>query len=966
MNVDNVENAYPLTSAQLGMLYHTLSSPDSDVYMAYVVMTVKGALDIELFKKSWDHTYQRHESLRAGFLWDGLDEPLQVIFKQCPLSWQIDYLPADGSIVTTEDISRAVLDERLRKVDLSNAPLSRLRLIQIQQDEWTLIWAVHHLVVDGWCTPIILSDVVRHYGNQQSGVAASCEKSRPFSEHVQWLMQQDKTRAENHWREFLNDVKPTAIRLEPFSEERVAPDTTKQAWHVPQREIVLSSIQTRALDDFCKANRLTLSTVVHCAWGLVVGQYANTHKPVFGTTTSGRQSGLAGVENAVGLYLNTIPACLEISDRSVLEAMQDFQATVYRNNSYEYLSLADIQKLVPRTDNQALFDSIVVLESHSGDEKFTAPGADLAISDINYTTHSNYPLALLVIPGNELLLRLVYDETLFSVACVEEILSLTDKLLQALQHAPPNTSMLTLHEQVMQDVLMPRCIGDAPVNNEHQTLHGWIEAYCDSQPDSIAVVAAGKSWTYEQLDQRANQIARSIRNNLYGDEELIGVALPRSFEQVAAVLGVLKSGLGYVPLNPAHPVAQLNKIIREAGINVIVCGEDHQTALQELNVQILTIEETTASSKKRFPGGKQSADSLAYVMYTSGSTGAPKGVMVSHDNVIYSTQARMDYYNSEAPTFLLLSTMTFDSSVAGLYWTLCSGGTLVLPEADEEKDLARVGQLIEQYQVTHTLCLPSLYRLMLKYINTEQLRSLYTVIVAGEQCTTDLEQEHQSHLPDCRLYNEYGPTEATVWSSVTELGQTASLSITIGRPIGNSVVMILGESGQLCPSRVEGELVIGGRGVAQGYYRQVTLAAERFVDNPVDTTHYPKVFKTGDLGYWNADGEIVFTGRADRQLKIRGNRIEPAEIESVLMSLSEVTDAGVVGISMSSTAVTKQGDSWTQNQILRALETMGPELANSLLSQLELAEANVPDSFVNESIPIGSQTPAPSTTGNYS
>lgn len=952
MNLDNVEDAYPLTPAQLGMLYHTLSSPDSDVYMAYVVMTLRGDLDVALLQQSWDATYQRHEALRAGFLWEGLEEPLQVIYRDCGLSWQADSLSSDSASVARDSIAMAIGQERLKGFDVSKAPLSRLRLIQTHQNEWVLIWVIHHLLVDGWCTPIILSDVLQHYSDRTSDTFSSAEPARPFSEHVHWLARQDKAVAEEYWRDYLRGFTPTPVKLEMPAGARELAEPRRDR---PERELTLSAETSSLLADFCRANAVTLSTVVHCAWAMVIAQYSGTHKPLFGSTTSGRQSGLAGLESAVGLYLNTLPVYLEISDQPMQQALQEFQRRMYLSNQYEYLSLADIQKLVPGRDGQALFDSIVVLESHSGDDQFRARGTNLLISEISYTTHSNYPLALLVIPGEKLQFRLVYDSTVLHSSHVDDMLHQVKSLVHAIQGASAERTVRELLKETETQRQLPRCIGNSRVAMQHASLHAWFEKTCDTSPDSVAMISAGQSWTYAELDQRANQIARCIRNSVPVDEQLIGLVFQRGFEQVASVLGVLKAGFGYVPMNPEHPEAVLNRIISQAGLSLLICSDKSRDALEALDVQVMSLEETTGWNDRRVEADTTTLDSLAYVMFTSGSTGTPKGVMVTHGNVMYSTQARIDYYQNTSPRYLSLSSVTFDSSVAGLYWTLCGGGTLILPAPDEEKDLHRIGQIIQSCQVTHTLCLPSIYRLILDHVEADDRRSLLTVIVAGEQCTSDLVAQHFDNTKGCRLYNEYGPTEATVWSTVCELRDADAYGVSIGRPIGSTLIMIMTASGTLCPTGVEGELVIGGEGVSKGYYRDAVLTAERFVDNPVNPDDCPTVFRTGDLGFWDHQGNIVFTGRADRQLKIRGNRIEPAEIESTLAAFPEIDEVAVIGVPVPRSNLSNQSEAPTCDKLVQVLEGMNPEQAEALLLRVERSMDDAREGRNKSRISVGSE-----------
>jgi amino acid adenylation domain-containing protein len=951
--MENIENAYQLTPAQAGMLFHVLDSPESNVYMACVALNVKGAIDVSRLRESWNAVFQKHEALRAAFLWEGLDEPLQVIHSVVELPWQVDYLHDRATAPDTDELIAIGKEEFYKPFDISEAPLSRVRLVQTAESEWKMIWSVHHLLADGWCTPIILSDLVSYYaslGTKQSngnGIEI-VDEVFSFSEHVAWLAEQDNEAALAHWRDYLSGVQSTPLRLERIGtvDAQSTGEGGAYARQSSESAFTLGVEETRDIGQFCRQNQLTLSTLIHLSWGLVLSEYCDTDKPLFGSVSAGRQSGLAGIEKAVGLFLNTLPVFIDFGGaQPVLELLHDLQKSMHRNNQFEFTALADIQKTLLRSRNEPLFESIVSMESHTGDVQFTEPGVDICISDIEYSTRSNFGLSLLVVPGTEIRLSLNSDNNELEQNYLELMLPRLVTMIRAVISSPQSSANEVLKAPMLLQQPLQQSKGNSVVDVPHVHVHRWFENTCDTYPEKLAVVSSSSRLTFAQLDKQANQVARALSKRVTEQDALIGVMLPRSCDLVVAFLGVLKSGLAYVPLAPDLPDTKISQIIKSADIRWVIGAQPWPEMLVNNDVNVLTLEQCQSEDDRRLPVADSRAavldsasdeQSVAYVMFTSGSTGTPKGVMVNHSNLIYSSGARINYYARPDPIFLLLSAMTFDSSVAGLYWSLCGGGTVVLPGTDEEKDLDIVGSLIKQYGVTHTLCLPSFYRLILQYVEAVKLESLQVVIVAGEQCMPIVVSEHQAKLPACRLFNEYGPTEATVWSTVAELSSEPSVEISIGHPIGDTLILLLSSSGRLCPPGVIGEIYIGGRGVAAGYYLQVSQTAEHFINNPINAAEYTTLFRTGDSAYRDSSGALIFVGRRDRQLKIRGNRIEPAEVESVLIDFPSVTDVVVIGHSL-----VQHNDSNAPRlipgveQLTQVLNTLSEDKINRLLQEAE-------------------------------
>jgi amino acid adenylation domain-containing protein len=504
---------------------------------------------------------------------------------------------------------------------------------------------------------------------------------------------------------------------------------------------------------------------------------------------------------------------------------------------------------------------------------------------------------------------LEYNTDLFDAATVRRMAQHLERLLEsAIANPDEQVSRLQLlTDRERRQILFDW--NDTKVENEPALcIHELFEQQAAANPEAVAVVFKDEQLTYQELNERANQLARHLQSVGIGRESLVGVCVERSAETVVAILGVLKAGGAYVPIDPSYPRERVSWMLADAGAQIVITN-DYQIETQ-INADFKT---TTAG------------ENLAYVIYTSGSTGKPKGVLISHRNLVHSTFARFRYYHEPLRSFLLLSPFAFDSSVAGLFWTLCRGGMLVIPDEDSHQDPAYLAELIETHSVSHLLGLPALYDVILQQARVEQLASLRTVIVAGEPCPPELVTPHVETLPHTALYNEYGPTEATVWSTVYRCdSQTKQTPVPIGRPVTNTQIYVLGPQLQPAPIGVTSELYIGGEGVARGYLNHPALTAERFVPNPFAETPGARLYKTGDLARFLADGNIEYAGRNDFQVKIRGYRIELSEIELALAQHPHVRDA-VVLASERLTAYVVLKESGTTKQLKEFLKERLPE-----------------------------------------
>ncbi len=431
-------------------------------------------------------------------------------------------------------------------------------------------------------------------------------------------------------------------------------------------------------------------------------------------------------------------------------------------------------------------------------------------------------------------------------------------------------------------------------------VHALIEAQARRQPTMAAVIAGDVRLTYADLDRRAGALAARIRAAGAMPCGRVGICLPRGVDQIVALLAVLKAGAAFVPLDPNAPADRLAFTLADAQIRVLVSDVATARLVPPDGLTLVSIDATSENGEDAQPLATEppafvDAAQPAYIIYTSGSTGRPKGVVVSHRNVVHSTDARRTYYRRPAGTYLLVSPIAFDSAMAGVFWTLFQGGTLVLPEDADAGDPTRLRHLVERHEVTHALCLPSLYAWVLDAERLSMLRSLQVVIVAGESCPTALAERHRSLLSGVELHNEYGPTECSVWSTVYEGGTADERGgVPIGRPVPRARIYVTERPWRLSPSAVPGEGVIGGDGVADGYLDRPDLTAERFVPDPWSERPGARAYRTGDSMRWLPQDQIEFLGRVDRQVKLRGYRIELEEIDASIGAHPDVRECTVI------------------------------------------------------------------------
>ncbi|MFD8519481.1 amino acid adenylation domain-containing protein [Streptomyces capillispiralis] len=863
----SLEAVLPLTPLQEGLLFHAQYDEQDgpDVYVMQLGMDIDGPLDVPALRSAARALLQRHGNLRAGFR-DGGARPLQFVPIQVDLPWRdvdLSEVPEPEREAALREVTER---DRAARFDLHHPPLLRFTVVRTAPLRHRLLVTNHHILLDGWSAPVLVRELFELYA--AGGDAAALPPVTPFRYHLGWLARQDRDAAGRAWRDALAGLDgPTLLAALPDD---------RSASVLPSKvAATLSPETTQLLDRRVRELGLTLNTVVHAAWGLLLGRLTDRTDVTFGMTLAGRPPEIPGVHTMVGLFLNTVPVRVRLDrDESLLALCRRLQDEQRALMAHQFLGLAEIQRTAGHGD---LFDTLTVTENFPVDPAALDLPGGLSVAGVFSTDGAHYPLALMVIPGDSLELRFTYRADAFTEARVEGYSRALTAVLEAFV-ADPSVPAGTV--DVLDTAVRSRLLDEwspRPVPAAARTLPDLLALRTAETPDREALVCGDLSLTYAELTDRVERIAAWLRGRGVRDEEPVGIAMDRSAEYVLAVLGVIRAGAVYVPVDHRWPAARREHVLGDSGIRLILeqgdLPEDHP--LPEGGVPM--------------PPGP---DRTAYIMYTSGSTGRPKGVAVTHRGIA-DLAADGLFAGGAQERVLLQSAHAFDASTYQMWIPLLNGGTLVVgPPGD--LDIATIGRTLVRHRVTATLFTTGLFRLIAAEA-PETFRSLREVWTGGEALPAAAVRQALDACPDLTVVNAYGPTEVTVMAAAHRLpaGAPVPESVPIGRPLDGKRVLVLDSGLRLCPPGVAGELYVAGVGLARGYVGRPDLTAERFVADPYGEPG-ARLYRTGDVVRWREDGLLEFVGRTDNQVKLRGFRIELGEIEAVLAGHDTVGQIAVV------------------------------------------------------------------------
>ncbi|WP_327371811.1 non-ribosomal peptide synthetase [Streptomyces sp. NBC_01217] len=893
-----VTDILPLSPLQDGLLFHALYNNDEhsvDVYNTQFALHLNGNLDEHALKAAGQALLERYPNLRAAFVQAGSGQTIQIIAPRTELPWSKTDLTALPEHQQHEQLQHLLDKDRIHRFDMTTAPLLRFTLVRLAADRHVLVFTSHHILFDGWSLPLVIGELFTLYKQDSSALPPA----PAFKNYLQWLTAQDREAGREAWRQALAGLEePTLLAPAGSDREPVLPE---------QVDIELSEEFTTALTTATRAAGLTLNTLVQGAWAVLLSRMTGKQDVVFGATVSGRPAELAGVENMIGLFINTLPVRARLDPAEpltgLLARIQDQQSALI---THQHIQLADIQRTAGHGE---LFDTTVVFENYPLDsETLTELAPGIQVTDIEGRDATHYPLGLVALPGHRLRLGLSYRPDIFDRQDIEQWATRLQQILKAFAVSPGTRvgavdTLGTGERELLLGGWSGR-VGAAAST----TLADLLTAQARRAPDATAVVFGGQTLTFLELDRRANRLARLLIDREVGPEKTVALVQSRCVDAVVAIFGVLKAGAAYVPIDPGYPAERVGHMLADAAPALVITDAESRGSLTgelvapvmllgspEVSAELAAVSDAEVTDADRLSPLRPSHPAL--VIYTSGSTGRPKGVVLGHAGVVnLFEQHRSSLYGPAVAAsgqarfrVALTASLSFDATWAELLWML-NGHELHLVGDDVRRDAEAVIDYVQRHRIDLLDTTPSFAEQLVASGLLEAPHRPHVLLLGGEAVSSSLwETLQQVSRP--AAFNFYGPTETTVDALYRPLHGSSQPSI--GRPVGNTRVYVLDAGLQPVPAGVAGELYIAGAGLARGYLGRADLTADRFVADPYGEPG-TRMYRSGDVVRWTEDGEVVFVGRADDQVKLRGFRIELAEVESVLARFAEVAQAAVV------------------------------------------------------------------------
>ncbi len=869
----NVEALYRATNLQQGLIYHALAHPEDDAYRVQILLDYYDVLDIELYRKAWEVAIETYPSLRLCFNWE--EELIQVITK----SAQLDCTEHDLSEVDDKPDAIALIQkqDRKEKFNLEQPGLFRLHIIKQADRHFTILKSEHHSITDGWSETILVQKIQDIYHQLTRGQLPKIIRDTAYYRAQNYIVKH-QSKGNAYWRmkvrqiEHPNDINALLSTYTDLEKFQVVAKPCNVS-------VVLKSEEYKYLKEFAQHVGVTFNALLQFSWHKVVQAYTQDDQTIVGTVVSGRAIPIEGITESVGLYINTLPMIIEWNNTlSVVEQLQSIHLKITELNENAYASLAEVQEGSGR-----LFHSILVFEnyptqsvsSYAQDTPFVnvQPGIEKA----------DYPLVLVIYAVEHgLKIDLHHDGNNLVRAKAERLLAHLRNIIQQIPGMlrEPQYKVTLLDAADYNHMIHDwnQTIGYAPTR---KTIIHLFEERVEKSPDDVALVFNKQHLTYRQLDEQSNQLARLIQKQSK-PTGLVALYLERSFEMVIAILGVLKAGGAYVPIDTNYPQARINAMLQDSKPSLLLTQARYLENFDHTHCTHMALDDALYGLESKKALKPVEPHALAYVMYTSGTTGKPKGVMVTHQNLAYFVCYQKQYFalNSKSKV-LQYASIGFDASISEIFNALTSGAQLMLIDDTIRAEPEMLLDFLLKHKITWATLPPSL----LSSLNYQPLPALKTLVVAGESCS---QETMLTWARNRRLINAYGPAEGTVCCTMHDY-KPGDLNTNIGTPLCHVKLYVLNEQMHPVPVGVIGELYIAGAGVARGYLNQPELTKSKFISNPFATEQdiaegHTRLYKTGDLVRWLEGGQLEYIGRADSQVNIRGFRVECHEVESVINS----------------------------------------------------------------------------------
>lgn len=761
----------------------------------------------------------------------------------------------------------------------------RASVFQTGPSSYRWVWSYHHILLDGWCFSLVVQELFAIYHALLHDIPYRLEPVKPYKEYIQWLEKQDKQASLEYWTQSLAGFEGQST----FKEQRKQTNEHE----LGEIEWAMSKEETAALSELALQQNATLSSALQSAWSILLSRYQRSNDVLFGTVVSGRPSDLAGVDRMVGLFINVIPRRIQLTDQMTFRSLlSETQQQSLAAEPHQYIPIYDIQA---KAGQQQLIDHIVVFENVPAakkDEQESLLG--FTVEDMNVYEKSNYDLNLLASPGEQLQLKLAFNQRAFDPAFVRKLKDQLTLLIKgAIKHPDQSVHTLTLVTKQEKQRMLEEW--NAP-ELEHDQLYltKWFEHNVRKQPNAVALSAGDHTMTYAELNEQANRLARHLQKNGVGHQTVTAILAERTPELIVSLLAVLKAGATYVPIDPDYPESRIQYMLKDSGATHLLTHSSFISQTRSLAFDGTYLfaddQEILLMSSENLPL-EAGLNDTAYIMYTSGTTGQPKGIMTTHSNIARVVKNTNYLTILETDTLLSLSNSVFDGFTFDVYGALLNGAKLVLPQKETILDMGKLTELIKGEHISVMFVPTALFHLLVDE-GTDWMRGVRKVLFGGERASVQHVRKAFDVMGKGRLLNVYGPTESTVFATYYPIDEAIPLearSIPIGKPLNQTGAYILSEHRQLQPIGMVGELCLSGKGLAKGYLNRPDLTKQVFIAHPFAAGE--RLYRTGDLAYFREDGLIEYAGRVDDQVKIRGHRIELTEIEANLLMHQGVKQA---------------------------------------------------------------------------
>ncbi|MBN1165176.1 MAG: AMP-binding protein [Candidatus Krumholzibacteriota bacterium] len=927
-----VQDSFLLSPLQKGMLFNALYEPRAGIDITQMVFNLREKIDIPLFKESWNRVVDRHQILRAAFRWEGLEDPVQDVYDRVafPIE-EIDLRNLNGA-EQEKRIKDILQADRSRGFDLKRAPIHRLAILDLAEDYYRVVWTSHHILLDASSIVIVLIELFKIYEAALMGQDPELEKPVQFEQYVRWYYNSDFSSTPSFWKKTLQGfTKPVPVGVKTGREEADAAGQMvlfKQAFFPDELKDRISEVS--------KEQGVTPYTMIKLAFAILLSRYSGEDDIVFGAVLGNRRNTVPGSERIVGLFINNLPVRVKVDpDKSVAQCLREIRELQVSSREHIHAPLFEIQKWSDLFRGSTLFESFINFFYQPWDAALEAADGKWKSRDIIAIMKTNYPLGFIVGMLPHFSVRFNYSPQRFDDSAVSSMLAHIQKILENMVQDPeqPIGTLDILTGEEKETLLR----GWNRTEKEYRSdacAHALFEEQALAHPDSTAAIFRQERVTYGELNARAEALARVLRSQGIKKETFTGICLDRSPELLVAILAVFKAGGAYVPLDPAYPASRFSFIFEDTGMGVLLTQDSYREILPPFEGKIIFLdaedyfsasaaegiisgESSPGDSAYRIPpsgpAGKTEDDKssplehdyripapgpegragenessphdTAYLIYTSGSTGKPKGVMVEHASLVnFLFWVRDDLFGEDIDLMPALTTPAFDASLKQLLGPLICGEEVWLIPQDLVQNPGQLLSAIGRRERIALNCVPSLWEVMLDLIESGQaaapVESLRALYLGGDVLSQELADRTFKIFPRLKLKNTYGPTECTSLCIVGDV--LPGKPITIGRPIANARIYLLDKHLRPVPPGIPGEIYIGGEGVSRGYLNRPRLTAEKFIDDPFTGEEGRKLYRSGDLGRYRYDGNIEFLRRIDLQVKFRGFRIEPGEIEAAL------------------------------------------------------------------------------------